>query len=59
MLIRDMAARALGVSAQIGSLEVGRDADLVLLDESFTGRLTVVKAQSFFPNCEVVKNALK
>jgi|SRR5688572_7691831 predicted amidohydrolase YtcJ len=48
MLIRDIAARALGVSSQTGSLEVGKDADLVLLDESFTGRLTVVRRNRFF-----------
>ena len=39
------AARAIGVSSQTGSLEVGKDADLVLLDESFTVKLTVVKGE--------------
>src|SRR5215207_4832689 len=35
------AARAIGVSSQKGSLEVGKDADMVLLDESFHVHLTV------------------
>jgi N-acetylglucosamine-6-phosphate deacetylase len=35
------AARAIGVSAHKGSLEVGKDADLVLLDDSFQIHLTV------------------
>ncbi len=39
------AARAIGVSSQKGSLEVGKDADLVLLDESFNVKLTVVKGE--------------
>jgi N-acetylglucosamine-6-phosphate deacetylase len=42
------AARAIGISSQKGSLEVGKDADLVLLDESFTVRLTVVKGEVVF-----------
>ncbi|HZM21827.1 MAG TPA: N-acetylglucosamine-6-phosphate deacetylase [Anaerolineales bacterium] len=42
------AARAIGVSSQKGSLEVGKDADLVLLDESFNVKLTVVKGEIVF-----------
>ena len=42
------AARAIGVSAQKGSLEVGKDADLVLLNESFEVQLTVVQGQIVF-----------
>ena len=42
------AARAIGVSAQKGSLEVGKDADLVVLDESFNVELTVVKGEIVF-----------
>ena len=42
------AARAIGVSAHKGSLEVGKDADLVLLDESFNVHLTVVKGEVVF-----------
>lgn len=42
------AARAIGVSSHKGSLEVGKDADLVLLDESFNVKLTVVKGAIVF-----------
>ncbi len=42
------AARAIGVSSHKGSLEVGKDADLVLLDESFNVKLTVVKGEIVF-----------
>ena len=42
------AARAIGVSSHKGSLEVGKDADLVLLDESFNVNLTVVKGEIVF-----------
>jgi N-acetylglucosamine-6-phosphate deacetylase len=42
------AARAIGVSARTGSLEVGKDADLVLLDESFHVQLTVVQGEIVF-----------
>ena len=42
------AARAIGVSSHKGSLEIGRDADLVLLDESFNVRLTFVKGEIVF-----------
>lgn len=39
------AARAIGISARKGSLEVGKDADLVLLDDDFNVRLTVVAGE--------------
>jgi N-acetylglucosamine-6-phosphate deacetylase len=39
------AARAIGVSSHKGSLEVGKDADLVLLDESFHVQLTVAQGE--------------
>ncbi|HLF75666.1 MAG TPA: N-acetylglucosamine-6-phosphate deacetylase [Anaerolineales bacterium] len=39
------AARAIGVSSRKGSLEVGKDADLVLLDESFQVHLTVAQGE--------------
>lgn len=42
------AARAIGVSAHKGSLEVGKDADLVLLDQSFNVKLTVVEGKIVF-----------
>jgi N-acetylglucosamine-6-phosphate deacetylase len=42
------AARAIGISAQKGSLEVGKDADLVVLDESFNVKLTIVKGEIIF-----------
>lgn len=44
------AARAIGVSSHKGSLEIGKDADLVLLDESFNVKLTVVKGAIVFSN---------
>ncbi len=37
------AARSIGVSAVKGSLEIGKDADLVLLDDEFNVQLTVVE----------------
>jgi N-acetylglucosamine-6-phosphate deacetylase len=46
------AARAIGISAQKGSLEVGKDADLVFLDESFNVRSTIVKGEIDFSNLE-------
>jgi N-acetylglucosamine-6-phosphate deacetylase len=46
------AARAISVSARKGSLEVGKDADLVLLDESFQVRLTVVQGEIVFAQNE-------
>ena len=42
------AARAIGVSSQRGSLEVGKYADLVVLDESFNVHLTVVQGETVF-----------
>jgi len=42
------AARAIGVSSHKGSLEIGKEADLVLLDESFNVKLTVVKGAIAF-----------
>jgi N-acetylglucosamine-6-phosphate deacetylase len=44
------AARAIGVSAQKGSLEVGKHADLVLLDEDFQVHMTVVQGRVVFDN---------
>ena len=46
------AARAIGVSSQKGSLEVGKDADLVLLDESFHVKSTIVKGEMVYSNSE-------
>jgi N-acetylglucosamine-6-phosphate deacetylase len=42
------AARAIGLSSSRGSLEVGKDANLVLLDESFQVQLTVVQGDIVF-----------
>jgi len=42
------AARAIGVSSRKGSLEVGKDADLVLLDEAFGVKLTIVQGEVVF-----------
>ena len=42
------AARAIGVSSHKGSLEIGKDADLVLLDEAFCVKLTVVQGEVVF-----------
>jgi N-acetylglucosamine-6-phosphate deacetylase len=42
------AARAIGVSSRKGSLEVGKDADLVLLDEDFNVKLTVAQGEIVF-----------
>ena len=39
------AARQIGLSASKGSLEVGKDADLVLIDEDYNVRLTVVEGE--------------
>jgi N-acetylglucosamine-6-phosphate deacetylase len=39
------AARAIGLSSHKGSLEVGKDADLVLLDDSFQVHLTVAQGE--------------
>jgi N-acetylglucosamine-6-phosphate deacetylase len=42
------AARAIGLSACKGSLEVGKDADLVLLDEAFKVHLTIAQGEIVF-----------
>jgi N-acetylglucosamine-6-phosphate deacetylase len=42
------AARAIGVSARKGSLETGKDADLVLLDGDFQVKLTVAEGKIVF-----------
>ena len=42
------AARAIGMSACKGSLEVGKDADLVLLDDSFKVHLTIAQGEFVF-----------
>jgi N-acetylglucosamine-6-phosphate deacetylase len=44
------AARAIGISTQKGSLEVGKDADLVFLDDSFKVRSTIVSGEIVFSN---------
>ena len=46
------AARAIGVSAEKGSLEVGKHADLVLLDELFNVKLTVIEGEVVFSSSE-------
>src|SRR5437867_2217252 len=42
------AARAIGISAHQGSLEVGKDADLVLLDEDFKVHLTMIEGEMVY-----------
>ena len=42
------AARAIGMSSCKGSLEIGKDADLVLLDESFKVHLTIAQGEIVF-----------
>jgi N-acetylglucosamine-6-phosphate deacetylase len=42
------AARATGLSARKGSLEAGKDADLVLLDEDYRVKLTVAEGEVVF-----------
>jgi N-acetylglucosamine-6-phosphate deacetylase len=42
------AARAIGISSRKGSLEVGRDADLVLLDESFQVHFTMAQGEMVY-----------
>jgi N-acetylglucosamine-6-phosphate deacetylase len=42
------AARAIGISSHKGSLEAGKDADLVLLDDSFQVHLTVAQGEIIY-----------
>jgi N-acetylglucosamine-6-phosphate deacetylase len=42
------AARAIGISSHKGSLEVGKDADVVLLDDSFNVQWTVAQGEVVF-----------
>jgi N-acetylglucosamine-6-phosphate deacetylase len=42
------AARAIGISSRKGSLEVGKAADLVLLDASFDVHLTITQGETVF-----------
>ena len=42
------AARAINISAQKGSLEVGKDADFVLLDDSFNVKMTIIQGEIAF-----------
>ncbi len=42
------AARAIGISARKGSLEVGKDADLVILDQSYTVHQTIIQGDVVF-----------
>jgi len=42
------AARAIGISSHKGSLEAGKDADFVLLDDSFNVQLTVAQGEVVF-----------
>lgn len=44
------AARTIGFASRKGSLEVGKDADLVLLDESFHVNLTVIEGKIVYSN---------
>lgn len=44
------AARAIGVSAQKGSLEVGKDADLVLVDSDINVQMTVAEGRVVYQN---------
>jgi N-acetylglucosamine-6-phosphate deacetylase len=47
------AARAIGISAKKGSLEVGKDADLVLLDEAYRVRQTIVQGEIIFSSTKL------
>jgi N-acetylglucosamine-6-phosphate deacetylase len=42
------AARAIGISAHKGSLEIGKDADFVLLDDSFEVDMTIIQGEVVF-----------
>lgn len=52
-------ARAIGVSSQKGSLETGKEADLVLLDESFNVSLTVAQGEVIFSSNENLITAMQ
>ncbi len=47
-------ARAIGLSARKGSLEVGKDTDLVLLDDQYNVLLTIVEGKVVYQNNETV-----
>ncbi|HSL42617.1 MAG TPA: N-acetylglucosamine-6-phosphate deacetylase [Anaerolineales bacterium] len=46
------AARAIGLSAHKGSLEIGKDADFVLLDDSFAVSMTIIQGEVVFSQNE-------
>lgn len=49
------AARAIGLSACKGSLEIGKDADLVLLDNAFNVSMTIIQGEVVFsPNEKLI-----
>lgn len=49
------AARAIGLSARKGSLEIGKDADLVLLDNAFNVSMTIIQGEVVFsPNEKLI-----
>ena len=43
-------AKVIGVEKHIGSIEIGKDANLVALDQSFNVSLTMVKGKIVYPN---------
>jgi N-acetylglucosamine-6-phosphate deacetylase len=47
------AARSIGISAKKGSLEVGKDADLVLLDEAYRVHQTMVQGEVIFSSTKL------
>ena len=52
------AARAIGISSRKGSLEAGKDADLVLLDDSFQVHLTVTQGEVVYRNTVDLQGSL-